>query len=90
MKLLFVMKSEKNAEGESSIAYILCKKDNGDILKNTIIDKLQDSFKLILDPVTIDNYQVYINNLYVTSDLTCLVILLGKAFSSPKWCFKCY
>ena len=39
MKLLFVMKSE-NIEHTSSVAYILCKK-NGDILKSTIIDKLQ-------------------------------------------------
>ena len=40
MKLLFVMKSE-NIEHTSSVAYILCKKDNGDILKSIIIDKLQ-------------------------------------------------
>ena len=28
MKLLFIMKSSKNVEHESSVAYILCKKDN--------------------------------------------------------------
>ena len=38
IKLLFVMKSWKNVERESSGAYILCKKDNGEILKNTIIN----------------------------------------------------
>ena len=38
--LLFVMKSE-NIEHTSSVAYILCQKKNGDILKSTIIDKLQ-------------------------------------------------
>ena len=27
--------------------------------------------------------------MYVTSDHVFLVILLGKEFSSPKWCFKC-
>ena len=69
MKLLFVMKSSKNVEGESSVAYIFCKKDNGKILKNTIINKLQDSFKLILKTILIDNHQVSINNLYVTGDL---------------------
>ena len=78
-----------NIERESSVAYNLCKKGNGYILKNTIIDKLQDLFKLMIDSVTIDNHQVSINNLYVTDDLAFLVILQGKDFSSSKWCFKC-
>ena len=39
IKLLFVMKSSKNVERESSVAYILCKKDNGEILENTTINK---------------------------------------------------
>ena len=43
----------------------------------------------MLDPIKIDNHQVSIDNIYVTSDLAFLVILLGKDFSSPKWCFKC-
>ena len=55
-KLLFVMKTSKNVERSNSIAYMLCKKDKGYILKNTIIDKLQNSFKLILDPFKIDNH----------------------------------
>ena len=79
----------KNIERESSVTYILCKKDNDDILKNTIIDKLQDSFMLMLDPITTENHHVSIDNLYVTGDLASLVILLGKEFLSPKWCFKC-
>ena len=78
------MKSSKNIERESSVAYILCKKDNVDILKNTIIGKLQDSFKLILETISIDNHQLSIDNLYVTGDLAFLVILLGEEFSSPK------
>ena len=45
------MKSEKNDERTSSVAYILYKKDNGDILKITIIDKLEESFKLMLDSI---------------------------------------
>ena len=89
IKLLFVMKSSKNVEHESSVAYILCKKDNGDILKNTIIDKIQDSFKLMLEPIIFDNHHVSIDNLYVIGDLAFLVILLGTELSSPKWCFKC-
>ena len=63
--------------------------NNGDIFKNIIIDKLQDAFKLMLDPITIDNHHGSIDMLYVTGDLDFLVILLGKEFSSPKWCFKC-
>ena len=50
--------SLKIVERTSSVAYILCKKDNGDILKNTIIDDLQESFKVMLESIKIDNYQV--------------------------------
>ena len=84
MKLLFIMKSSKKIERTSSVVYILCKKDYDDILKNTIIEKLQESFMLVLDPIRIDNHQVSIENLYVTSDLAFLIILLGKEFSSAK------
>ena len=78
MKLLFVMTSSKNFERESRVAYILSKQNNGEILKNTIINKLQDSFKLMLKTILIDNHQVSIDILYVTDDLVFLVILLGK------------
>ena len=43
----------------------------------------------MLDPIKIDNHQVSINYIYITSDLVFSVILLGKEFSSPKRCFKC-
>ena len=69
MKLLFVMKSSKNIERECSVAYILCKKDNVEILKNTIIDKLQNLFKCMLKSILIDNHQVFIDNIYVTCNL---------------------
>ena len=78
MKLLFVVKNTKNIERTSSVAYILCKKDNGGILKNTIIDKHQRSFMLMFDIIKIDNHQVFIDNLCVISNLACLVILLGN------------
>ena len=42
------------------------KKDNGDILKNTIIDKLQKSFIIMLEPMSFDNKQVSISNTYVS------------------------
>ena len=61
------MKSSENTERESNDAYILFNKDNCNILNNTIINKLQDSFKLMLKKI--DNHQLSINNLYVTGDL---------------------
>ena len=69
MKLLIVMKASKNLEHASSDTYILCKKDYGSILKNTIIEKLHESFMLLLNLIRIDNYQVSIGNLCVTIDL---------------------
>ena len=42
----------------------------------------------MLETISIDNHQLSIDNFYVTGDLTFLIILLGKEFSSPKWCFK--
>ena len=88
MKLLFVMKSEKMLNVQVVLLRFNDKQINRDILKNTIIDKLQDSFKLVLEPITIDNHQVSIDNIYVTRDLAFLVILLGKELTSPKWRFK--
>ena len=41
------------------------KKDNGDILKNTIIDKLEDLFKLMLETISINNRQLSIDNLTI-------------------------
>ena len=64
-------------------------KNNGGILKNIIKDKLQESFKLMLDSIKIRNHHVSIDNIYITGDLVLLVILLGKDISSPKWCSKC-
>ena len=84
MKLLFIMKSSKNIERESSVAYFLCKKYNGDILKNTIIDKLQESYKLMLESTSIDNHQLSIDSLCLTGDLAFLVIVLGKECPSSK------
>ena len=74
------MKYSKNLEGTSSVAYILRKKNNGDILKNTIIETFQESFMLMLDPIKINNHQTSIDKLYVTSDFEFLIILLGKEF----------
>ena len=59
-------------------------KNNGAILKKSIIEKLEESFKLMVESVTFDNQQLSISNIYVTSDLASLVTLLGKELSSPK------
>ena len=65
------------------------KKDNGNILKNTTLEKLQELFMWMLELITIDNNKVSIDNLYLTGDLAFMIILKGKEFSSPKWYFKC-
>ena len=88
IELLFVMKSETIVENTSSVTYITCKKHNGDILQNTIIDKLQGSFVLMLEHMTLDNQQVSISNIYITGDLVFFVIILDKELFSPKWCFN--
>ena len=89
MKLLFVMKSRNTVERIRIVTYILCKIDYDDILQDTRINKLQQLFKLMLEPMTFVNQQLSISNISVTDDLAFLVILLGKAFSSPKRCMKC-
>ena len=46
MKILYIMNNEKRYESIQPVGYILCKKDNGLILKNTTIKELSDSIKL--------------------------------------------
>ena len=59
-----------------SVTYILCKKDNGNILKNTIIYKLQESFRFILEAIKVDNQQVSISNICVTGNFSFLVFFI--------------
>ena len=61
MQLLFVMKSRKNIEHISRVAYILCKTDNDEMLKNTIIKKIHKSNKLMLESVIFYNQQLSIS-----------------------------
>ena len=82
------MKCGKSYLHISNAAYILCKRNNGLIFKNTIIKTLHDSFKLVLLSKTFNNQQLSITNIYVTSDLAFLVILLSKEYASPKWCIQ--
>ena len=71
------------------MGYILYKKDNGIILKNTIIKDIGDSINSLNESMSFNNQQLSISNIYVTGDLAFLVILLGKEHSSPHWCIKC-
>ena len=68
--------------------YTLCEKDNGIILNKTIIKDLGDSINLLNESMSFDNQQLSSSNIYVTSDLVFLVILLGKEHSPPHWCIK--
>ena len=60
-----IMNSRKTVESISSLTYILRTKDNGYMLKNIIIEKLKELFKLILEAMTFDNQQLSISNMYM-------------------------
>ena len=66
-----------------SVGYILCKKDNGIILKK------RDSVNLLNESMTFNNQHLSPSNIYVTGDFACLVVLSGKEGSSFYWCIKC-
>ena len=83
------MNNEKRYESIQPVGYILCKKDNGLILKNTIIKDLGDSINLSNESIPFNNQQLFPPNIYVTGDLAFLAILLGKEHSSPPWCITC-
>ena len=89
MKILYIMKDDTRHESIQPVGYILCKKDNGIILKNTIIKDLGDSINSLKEEMSFNNQQLSSSNIYVTGDLAFLVILLGKEHSSPHWCIKC-
>ena len=58
-------------------------KDNSNILKNTIINDLGDSIKLLKNLMLFNNEHISIFDINVTGDLMFLVILSGKVYSSP-------
>ena len=55
MKVLYIMNNEKRYESIQPVGYILCKKDNGLILKNTIIKDLGDSINLLNESMLLNN-----------------------------------
>ena len=58
-------------------------------IKYTIIKDLGNSINSLNESMTFKNQQLSSSNIYVTGDLTFLVILLGKEYSSHHWCIKC-
>ena len=78
------MNDDTRHESNQPVGYILCKKDNGIILENTIIKDLVDSINSLNESMTFNNQQLFSSNIYVTGDLAFLVILLGKEHSSPS------
>ena len=88
MKILYIMNNEKRHESIQPKGYILCKQNNGLILKNTIIKDLDDSINLLNESISLNNQQLSPSIIYVTSNLAILVILLGKEHSSSHWCIK--
>ena len=69
MKILYIMNNQKRHEIIQPVGYILCKKDNGMILKITIIKDLGDSINLLNKLMSFNNQQLSPPNLCVTSDL---------------------
>ena len=88
MKIVRIMNSGKRHESIQPIGYILYKKNNRIIQKNTIIRDLGDSINLLNESIIFNNQHISPSNIYVTGDLVFLVILLGKEYSSPHWCIK--
>ena len=69
MKILYIMNNEKRHESIQPVGYILCKKDNGLILINTINQDICDSIKLLNESMLFNNQQLFLSNIYVTGDL---------------------
>ena len=78
MRILYIMNNGKKYESMQPIGYILCKKDNGIILKNTIINTM-----------IFNNQHVSPSNIYITCDPNVLVLFPYKEYLSPHWCIKC-
>ena len=89
MQILYIMNDEKRHESIQPVGYILYKKNNGLVLKNTIIKDPVDSINLLNESMSFNNQQLSLSNIYVTGDFVSLVILLGEEHSSPHWYIKC-
>ena len=72
------MNDDTRHESIQPVGYILCKKDNGIILKNPIMKDLGDSISSLNESMSFNNKQLSLSNIYVTGDLALLVLLLEK------------
>lgn len=88
MKLNYFLNDSKLLERMTNVDYILCKKVNATILKNTMMIKLSKPFKIINYLISFNNQPIPIPNIYVTDDLTFLAILMGNEHSSNFWCLN--
>ena len=89
MKTLYIMNNSKIHESIQPVGYILCKTNNGTILKNTTMKNVRDSINLLNESMSFNNQHLSPYNIYLICHLEFLVILLGKEHSSPHWCIKC-
>ena len=88
MQIWYIMTNGKRCESIQPVGYILCKKDNGIILNNIITKDLGGFINLLNESMILINQHISQSNIYVTSDLACLVSLLGKEHSSSHWCIQ--
>ena len=92
LKTMLVLKNGEVLERQSTIGYILCKKDTGTILKNIILDGIGEGFKKIgQEGFTIVSNKgkatmIPVSLLYVTGDLTLQIILMRNDYSSGHLC----
>ena len=56
MKIVYIMNNDKRYESVQPVGYILCKKDNGMILKNSIVKDLGDSLNLLNKSMKFNNH----------------------------------
>ena len=65
MKILYIMNDDTRHESIQPVGYILCKKDNGIIFKDTIIKDLGDSINSLNKSMTFNNQQLSSSNKYM-------------------------
>ena len=70
MKILYTTNTGKIHESIQPVGYILYKKYNGIIFKNTIIKNLGDSINFLNESMIFNNQHISPSNIYVTVDLS--------------------
>ena len=65
MKILYIMNNVNRHESIQPVDCILCKNDNGIILRNTIIKDIGDSIKSLNEWMSFNNQQLSSSNIYI-------------------------